>query len=66
MTATSAATQITALVVGFFALLALLAVARAIFRPSAPTPRRFRVGVFVERDHEQGAERPGPDVESRP
>jgi hypothetical protein len=49
----SDATLITGIVVLFFALLALLAFGRAIFRRDPPAARRFRIGVFVERDHER-------------
>jgi len=46
------ATTITAIVVAFFALLAIIALVRSIFRRDDPPPtKRFRVGVFVERDH---------------
>ena len=37
-------------VVAFFVILALLTFARVILRRSPPSYRRFRVGVFVERD----------------
>lgn len=46
----SDAATITLAVVGFFLVLALLAFARLILRRTPPTYRRFRVGVFVERD----------------
>jgi hypothetical protein len=47
-------TQITLVVAIFFLLLALIAVARSMFRSDdPPEARRFRVGVFVERDHER-------------
>lgn len=41
---------ITLAVVGFFLVLALLTFARLLLRRTPPTYRRFRVGVFVERD----------------
>lgn len=52
MIATTDATKIVAILAAFFLLLALIAVARAMFTRNPPTARRFRVGVFVERDHE--------------
>jgi hypothetical protein len=51
--AVSQATAITAIIVAFFALLALVAFGRAMFRRHPPAARRFRVGVFVERDQER-------------
>lgn len=50
---TSTATEITLVVAVFFLLLVLIVVARSVFRSNdPPAARRFRVGVFVERDHE--------------
>ena len=49
----SNATEITAIVASFFILLALIAAARALFRKGPPEPRRWRVGVFVERDGDE-------------
>jgi hypothetical protein len=58
----SDATTITGLLTTFFVLLALIALARSMLRDKgAPQDRRFRVGVFVERDRapaETGWERP--------
>jgi hypothetical protein len=48
----SSATSITAILAAFFVLMGVIALVRSIFRrESPPTERRFRVGVFVERDH---------------
>jgi len=56
----SNATAITAIVAGFFILLALIALARTLFTHTTQ-PRRYRVGVFVERDTDQPpAEWPTP------
>jgi hypothetical protein len=49
----SDATVITAIIVSFFAVLVLAVLARSLFTRDPPAARRFRVGVFVERDHEQ-------------
>lgn len=59
----SDATVITAIAAVFFAVIAVLAFGRAMFRRYPPTARRFRVGVFIERDHEQIGE--GPEDEQR-
>ena len=57
MIATSNATEITAVVAIFFLLLVLIVAARSVFRAKdPPAARRFRVGVFVERDHERELE----------
>ena len=45
----SDAETVTAIVAAFFALLALVALARSLTH-RGPSYRRFRVGVFVERD----------------
>ena len=49
MTAISQATQITAIVVGFFLLLALITFLRLILRKTPPIWRTMRIGFFVER-----------------
>ncbi len=50
---TSTATEITVVTAAFFLLLVLIVTARSIFRSNdPPAARRFRVGVFIERDHE--------------
>jgi hypothetical protein len=53
-------TAITLIVAAFFVLLALIALGRAMFTREPPRAKRFRVGVFVERDRE-GAEKPASD-----
>lgn len=50
MIAYSDATVIVGIVAAFFLLLALIALARTVSRRFPPSYRRFRVGVFVERD----------------
>jgi len=50
MLAYSDAVVITAAVAAFFGLLALLAFARVLLRKGPPPPRRFRIGIFIERD----------------
>ena len=53
MIAASTATEITAIAAGFFLLLVLIVAVRSVIRPNdPPAARRFRVGVFVERDRE--------------
>lgn len=47
----SDATAITAIIAAFFLILALITLARTIFRTNPPSAKRFRVGVFIERDH---------------
>jgi hypothetical protein len=47
----STATEITLIVAGFFLVLALIALVRALYVKVRP-PRRWSVGVFVERDRE--------------
>jgi hypothetical protein len=61
--ALSEATQITISIGGFFIALALLALLRVIFRkdPSPPTWRRYRVGMFVERDPHDTDDKGGPE-----
>jgi len=49
----SDATVITAIVAGFFLLLALIALVRAVTRRGPPQPTRYRIGVFVERDGDE-------------
>jgi hypothetical protein len=49
----SDATLITAIAALFFLAMALLAAGRAMFSKGPPLARRFRVGVFLERDHER-------------
>lgn len=51
MLALSDAETITLAVVGFFVILMLLVFARVVLRKVPPSFRRFRVGVFVERDN---------------
>lgn len=46
----SDAETITLAVVGFFLVLALLTFARLLLRKAPPSYKRFRVGVFIERD----------------
>jgi len=46
----SDAVTITVAVAAFFAVLALLAFARVLLRKGAPPNRRFRIGIFIERD----------------
>lgn len=50
----STAATIVVAVVAFAAFLALVTLARLVLRRSPPTWRRFRVGVFVERDSDEG------------
>lgn len=69
MLALSGATTITISVVGLAALIAILALLRVVFRRDRPEAswRRYRMGVFVERDAD--AHRPSefpPDVVVRP
>jgi hypothetical protein len=52
----SDAVTITVAVAAFFAVLALLAFARVLLRKGPPPPRRFRIGIFVERDDMSGYE----------
>jgi hypothetical protein len=54
----SDATTITAAVVALFALLALVAVARMVLKTDRPRMQRFRVGIFVEREDDRGADTP--------
>jgi hypothetical protein len=49
----STPTAIVLIAACLFVVLALLAFGRTMFRRHPPAARRFRVGVFVERDHEQ-------------
>lgn len=53
MLALSNATTITIAVVGLFALLAIVALVRYVVRrePTPPSWKRYRLGVFLERDH---------------
>lgn len=46
---------ITAIFVGFFALLALLTFMRLLLRKKEPTWRRIKMGFFVERDPDREA-----------
>jgi hypothetical protein len=48
--ALSDASTITVSVVGFFALLVIVALTRAVLRRDAKPYKRYRLGVFVERD----------------
>jgi len=53
------ATAVTAIAVGFFLLIAVVVLARLIFRKDQPpAAKRFRVGVFIERDREHKDEPP--------
>jgi hypothetical protein len=49
----STPTEIVLIAACVLIVLALLAFGRTMFRRYPPAARRFRVGVFVERDHEQ-------------
>jgi len=60
MLAVSEATSITAIAAGFFIAVALISLARALWvKHRPPRSRRYRVGVFVERD----AQPPEPEQE---
>ena len=50
MIAVTDVTYVTASIVGFFALFTLVTLARIIFRREDPNWRRFRIGLFIERD----------------
>jgi hypothetical protein len=54
----STAEWITAAVVGFFALLALLVFLRLLFRKGPPDWVEYRIGVYVERKPEKSKEIP--------
>ena len=64
MLAVSEATSITAIAAGFFVALALISLTRALWvKHRPPRSRRYRVGVFVERDaqpQEQEQEKESP------
>ena len=51
MAAVSDVETVTLAVVGFFLVLALLTFARIVLRRMPPSYRRFRIGVFIERDN---------------
>lgn len=50
----------------FFILLAMLATGRSLYTRDAPLERRFRIGVFIERDREKSGNGNPPESESGP
>lgn len=50
MIALTDASTVTIIIVGFFVFLVLVAVARTVMRRDTPAYRRYRLGIFVERD----------------
>jgi hypothetical protein len=52
----SDATIVVIVIAAFIVVLALIATGRSLFTRTPPRSRRFRVGVFIERDHEAGTE----------
>lgn len=57
MVALSDSSTITISVIGFFALLVIVALTRAVMRRDETPYRRYRLGIFVERDddkHDKG------------
>jgi hypothetical protein len=65
VTALAPVEAVTISIIGFFALIALLTFARIWLRKAPPSYRRFRVGVFVERDDYSKGDEHGEEGEAR-